>query len=307
MFTFFYRVIKYAKQNFLRNGLLSTATIGVMTLALLVFLNLIVFGHITRAALTSIQDKIDISVYFKTNSPEDEILRIKRSLETLGEVQAVEYISRSAALEIFKERHKDDATISQALEEVSENPLPASLNIKAYNPREYAIIASYLNNESLTNIIEKVSFTQNQVVIERLASIIDTVRSGGLILAILLSFIAGLVVFNTIRLAIYSNREEIKIMRLVGASNWFIRTPYIIEGVFYGIIAGGISILMFSPVLFLLVPYLDSFIPGLDMWNYYMANIGGLFGYQLLFGITLGVASSFLAIRRYLNREISFY
>lgn len=301
MFTFLSRVIKYAGQNFWRNGWLSTATVSVSVLALLVFINLVVFNHVTDAALSSIQDKIDISVYFKTTAAEDEMLNIKRSLESLAEVAAVNYVSRDEALRIFKEQHKDDPTITQAINEISDNPLPASLNIKARDPREYAIIASYLNNERFTAVVEKVSFTQNQVVINRLASIIDTVRGGGLALSVFLSFIAGLVMFNTIRLAIYSNREEIKVMRLVGASNAFIRGPYLVEGVYYGVIAAVLSIVVFSPVLYVVGPYLDAFIPGLALWSYYAGNLPNILVYQLIIGIGLGVASSFLAVRRYLS------
>src|SRR3989344_4736311 len=176
MITKTYRIIKNGFQNFWRQRLISVATLTVMLLALLVFSTLIVFNVVAVSALNSIQEKIDISVYFKTTAPEDEILRIKESLESLAEVKNVEYISRDRALEIFKEKHASDAAITQAVNELETNPLEASLNIKAKDPDKYSVVDSYLSNDSLKNYVDKVSYTQNQVVIERLAAIINVSR-----------------------------------------------------------------------------------------------------------------------------------
>lgn len=301
MITILFRITRYGFQNFVRNGLLSTATIAVMVLALLVFLGLNLFGYITESSLAALKDKIDISVYFKTTVAEDEILRVKRSLESLSEIKGVEYVSRDSALEIFKNKHQGDATISRAVSELGYNPLLASLNIKADDPSQYAAISEYLNNESLNALIEKVTFAQNQKVIERLASIVDTIEKAGALLTIILSIVAGLVVFNTIRLALYSNREEIGIMRLVGASNAFIRGPYLITGSIYGVIAALISVLLITPVVFLVAPYLAVFIPSIDFKNYFIGRLALLTLYQLGLGILLGTASSYFAIRRHLK------
>jgi len=129
------RIIKYGIQNFRRNILVSVATIIVMVLALLVFEGLIIFNFVTDRAVTSLEEKIDIVVSFKMEVSEDDILKLSRSLESLKEVKTVEYISRERALEIFNEAHKDDPNISQALELLESNPLLASLNIKAHDPR----------------------------------------------------------------------------------------------------------------------------------------------------------------------------
>ncbi len=236
MFTALSRIIKYGLLGFWRNGWLSTATLSVILIALMVFEGLIVFNILTKTALTVLQDKIDISIYFKTNTLEDEILKIKKSLESLTEVKNVEYISQDKALEIFKAKHASEQAITQSLEELQDNPLLASLNIKAYDPRQYSLIATYLDNASFKDQFEKVTYAQNSVVIERLTRIIDTAEKGVLILIVFLTAISILVTFNTIRLAIYSNREEIGIMRLVGGSNSFIRGPYVVEGIIYGLI-----------------------------------------------------------------------
>jgi len=301
MFVAFSRIIKYGFQNFLRNGWLSTATIAVIFLTLFVLQGLIIFNVVAKTAIASVQNKIDISVYFKSNAAEDAILKLQKSLEGLSEVKKAEYISREKALTEFQARRKNDPIVIAAIQELGENPLLASLNIKAYNPKEYAAISAYLNNESLSSIIEKVSYAQNQVVIERLINIVDAAKRGGIVLTFIIAIIAILVTFNTIRLAIYSNKDAIGIMRLVGASNNFIRGPYIIEGILYGILAGVLSFAIFAPLVAYIAPYVASFIPEINLQNYFAANFLRLLSYQLIFGIALSSISSFVAVHRYLK------
>jgi cell division transport system permease protein len=301
MFTVISRIFHFGFKNFWRNGWLSTATVAIMTLALIVFGSLIIFGVVTDRAASSIQDKIDISVYFNTNTSEDQILNIKQSVEGLSEVQGVEYISRDQALEIFKANHANDPTISQAVNELDTNPLEASLNIKAKRPDQYADIAGYLGSPDLAQYIDSVSYTQNQQVIERLAKIVGTVETGGYVVTIILALIAGLVVFNTIRLAIYSNRDEIGVMRVVGASNALVRGPYVVEGMICGAIAALASLVFAVPALYLISPYLDILIPGLGIFHYFYAHIFQFLLYELLFGVVIGALSSFFAVRRYLR------
>jgi len=301
MLTSLSRIIKYGLQSFWRNGWLSTATLSIIVLALIVFETLIIFSALTNTALQSVQEKIDISVYFKSDAPEDDILNTKKSLESLSEVKNVEYISRDEALEIFRERHADDPAISQSIDELTENPLLASLNIKAHNPDQYASIAEYLENSSLSERFEKVTYAENAVVIDRLSKIIDTAEKGGFLLILVLALISILVTFNTIRLAIYSSRDEIGIMRFVGASNSFIRGPYLIEGIVFGILATILSVIITMPVILFLSPYVKVFIPEMNLWEYFSSNIAFLLIYQLVFGIALGMISSGIAIRKYLR------
>src|SRR3989344_3264791 len=303
MFAIISRIIHYGLKNFWRNGLLSTATVAIMVLALLVFVSLIVFGVVADRAVASIQDKLDIVASFKKTTPEDEILRIKESLEGLPEVKSVEYISQDKAIEIFKNSPtlKNKPEISQAINEFNTNPLEASLNIKARLPSQYSSIAKYLDDPELKDSIDWVSYSENQAVIDRLISIINTINSGGLISTIFLAFIAGLVVFNTIRIAIHSNREEIGIMRAVGASNLLVRGPLVIEGIIAGAIAAGLSMVITAPIVYAVSPYVQVFIPDFNVFGYFVSDIGRLFLYQLLFGVGIGVFSSFFAVRRYLK------
>ncbi len=295
------RIFKYGWQAFLRNGWLSVSTIGIMILALLVFEGLILFKVVANGAITSLNEKINISVYFKSNVSEDIILNLKRSLEGLVEVKGVEYISRDEALAEFKVRHTSNSVIIQTLDELNTNPLLSSLNIKAKDPKQYASIASYLGKPSLSDQIEKVSYTQNQIVIEKLNALSDGFKKGGIGLTVFLSFLAVMVIFNTIRLTIFSSSEQINIMRLVGASNSFIRGPYMVEGIIYGVIAAFVSFLIFIPLINIVSPHISSFIPEINLKDYFAKEFIALIFYQLLFGIGLGVVSSTIAIRRYLR------
>lgn len=301
MATTFARILKYGFHNFIRNGWLSVATVAVMLLALLVFHGMIIFKHMTDIAVATIQDKIDISVYFKSGTAEDDILKIQRSLEGMAMIKSAEYVSQEDALVAFKEKHKSNEVIAAALNELGGNPLLAALNVKAKDASDYSKIASYFDGGDAASLIEKVTYTQNQVVIDRLARIIDVVENAGLALAIVLSLVAGLVTFNTVRLGIYSNREELGIMRLVGATNKFIRGPYVVNGVLYGVIAAAASILIAMPLISVVSPYADVFLPELNLSTYFYAHFPQLFGYQLLFGIVLGAASATVAVRRYLK------
>jgi len=301
MATTIYRLIKYGFQTFWRQRLLTIATTVVILLALLVSQSLIIFGVVGGTALDSIQEKIDISVYFKVDTPEDEVLRVKRELEVVEEVSEVEYISRDRALEIFQERHAEDETITQALEELEDNPLSASLNIKAGNPEDYGAVAEQLEGIVSGELVDNITYNQNQAVIDRLASIIRVSRQIGVLAAIFLTVVAVLVSFNTILLGIYSNRDEIGIMRLVGASNLYVRGPFVVMGVIYGVITATLSMLLTTPVIFLSSDYVRLFVPEMDLSAYFMSNFMTLLGYQLLFGVGIGVLSSFIAIRRYMK------
>lgn len=295
------RIIKFGWQGFLRNGWLNVSTICIMILAALVFEGLILFNVVGQHAVSSLQEKIDISVYFKSNVSEDAILNIKKSLEGLNEVKNVVYVSRDQALEEFKARHASEEVVTQTLGELDQNPLLASLNIKAKDPHQYAAIASYLDNPSLKDQIEKVTYAQNQVVIDRLVALVDIMQKGGIILTLFLAFLAAIVTFNTIRLAIFSNSEQISIMRLVGASNAFIRGPYIVEGIMYGFVAALVSFLIFIPLINLFSPYVVSFIQEINLNEYFNSEFLLLFFYQLVFCVGLGILSSTIAIRRYLH------
>ncbi len=300
--TVFSRIIRFGFQNFWRYGFSSLATIAVLVIALSLFLTLILFRVTANQTIASIEDKIDISVYFKSATPDGDMATITEAVRTLPEVESVDFISKDRALEIFRDRHQNDPTITQAINELTTNPLLAHLNIKATDPDEYAAIAEYVNsNENISQYVESISYFDNKLVIERLNSITSSVNRGVLVLTIVLTIVGALVVFNTIWLAIFANREEIMIMRLVGASNALVRGPYVVHGILAGIVAAAASFIIAIPVVHIIHPYLNSLIPTFSLTGYFYRNAIFLLAYQMLFGVALGSVASFLAIRKYLK------
>ena len=302
MLTNLSRIIKFGFQRFTRNGWLSTITIAIMFLALIVFGGVNIFNVLSKTALNSIQDRIDISVFFKKETSEDEILKVQSIIKNLPEVKSTEYISRDKALEIFKEQHKDDETISQAIEQVGENPLLASINIKAYDPKQYQMIASFLSGDEFKNDIEKISYDERSAnMIDRLIKIIDTTTLFGLIVTAFLTLLAVLVTFTAIGLVIYSSRDEIAIMRLVGSSNFFTSGPYIVEGIIYGLIAAILSTLVLWPIVYFARTYVKVFIPEMNLRQYFTSHFFVILLQQILFGIAVGIIASAIAVRKYLR------
>lgn len=302
MLTSFKRIVKWGLKNFWRNGWLSTATVSIMVLTLLVITVLLMVNVVANAVLEKLENKIDISVYFKLETPEQAILQVKSQLEKLAEVENVDYTSQEEALIRFKEKHKDNPVLLQSLEELDINPLEASLNIQARETSQYASINQFLESVYYQEVIDKVNYMQNKEVIEKLSKIITDVKTGGLGLTLLLAIIVFLVTFNAIRLAIYSSREEIGVMQLVGASNWFIRGPFIVEGILYGIISGIVTLVILYPVFYFVSPKISGFLPIENIFTYFQANLLAFAVLLFAIGIVLGGFSSFVAVRKYLRR-----
>lgn len=295
------RIITYAWLSFRRNGWLSAATILVMMLTLLVIGGLLIVSVVANTILGDLEQKIDISVSFKKGTADGAILAVRREVEALRSTREVTYVSPEEALAAFRERHKADPTILASLEELGEeNPLPATLNIKAHDPGDLAEIARFLEGKRYASV-EKISYFENQKVIDRLSAVVRGVRSAGAAVVLVLGFVAVLVAFNTVRLAIYTAREEINIMKLVGATNWYIRGPFMVEGFLHGAIAAVATALLFLPLVWFVSAKLLAFLPGVDLWGYFAANFWQFLLILLAIGVILGVGSSALAIRRYLK------
>lgn len=300
LLTNFKRILKAGFLSFQRNGWLSTATILVMSLMMSVLGGLVLLGALAHTILTSLESKIDVSVFFAEQAREDEIFVIKDDLESLADVAEVTYVSKDAALETFRERHQNNALISDALTELGDNPLQASINIKARDPSNYAGISEFLLNKDY-EAVEKINYFENQLVIERLGAVFSTVRGTGLFLALLLTFVAILVAFNTVRLAIHTMRDEIGVMRLVGATRSFVRGPFLIAGIIYGAISALITTLLFAPLVWLVSPRLEVIVPGFTLTTYFTQNLWEFFVILLVAGMTIGTTSSLIAMRKYLK------
>jgi cell division transport system permease protein len=300
------RVIKAGFINFWRNGFVSFSSILVVTMTLFVFTSLIFLSLLSNSYLDQVKDKVDINVYFTTTSSEKDILALKKTIESLEQVARTEYVSRDEALKNFKLKHQDDEPTLQGLEELDENPLGAVLNIKAKEPSQYDSIAKFLESKNAlskdgSTIIESINFHKNKQIIDRLNKIVNSANSLGIGLVIFFVLISIIITFNTIRIIIFTSRDEISVMKLVGASNHYIRWPFVVSGLMYGLISALVTLIVFYPILYYVNKLLASFSPGLDLVNYYGNHFGQIFLIIAGSGILLGAVSSYLAVRRYLK------
>jgi cell division transport system permease protein len=306
LWTNFKRVIKAGFVNFWRNSFVSLASVLVMTVTLMVIGCVIFTGATLKASLTELEQKVDINVYFITTAQETDVLTAKKKIESLPEVERVDYISREKALADFKKRHENDQLTLQALVELGDNPLAAALNVKAKNPSQYEGIAKYLEGDTViskdgSRIIDEINYNRNKVAIDRLNKIIDSANQLGFIITIILIVLSIMITLNTIRLTIYVARDEIQVMRLVGASNKYIRGPFVVSGVLYGLVAGFITLIVFYPLTFWVRQETENFFGAINLFHYYLANFGQIFVIVVGAGVVIGAFSSYLAVRRYLR------
>ncbi len=312
MWTTFKRIVRGGVINFWRNAFVSFASVLVMTIALFMVATTMFNNHSLEAALGELQEKVDINIYFLTTAPEERIMALKGELESFPEVAEVTYTSREQALENFKARHIDDELTIQALNELGDNPLGAVLSVRARETSQYEGIATYLEEQRAaasaeTAVIDRVNYFQNKSAIERLTEIINDTRDNNTMKTIFLVIVALIVAFNTIRLAIHNSREEIGVMRLVGASNTYISSPFIITGIMHGLIAGVLVLILLYPALifyegaFYPFPFFDEV--GYDglLFNHFVNDFPKIFFTIVGSGILIGAVSSFLAVRRYLH------
>lgn len=300
------RIIRSGFVNFWRNRVVSLASVLIMTVTLFTFGIIIFTGALLDSSLEQLRGKVDVNVYFNIDAPEEDIFSLMSSIEGLHEVESVSYISRQQALENFRERNKNDYLTIQALDELGENPLGASLGIKAKEASQYQSIANFLEEEtalteSRHSIIDKINYEQNKVAIEKLSKIISGSEKLGFAITLFLIIISVIITFNTIRLAIYTAREEISVMRLVGATNRYIRGPFIVEGIMYGFFSAVIALILFYPVTFWLGETSENFFGGINLFEYYTTNFVQIFFIILSSGFVLGAVASYLAVRAYLK------
>jgi cell division transport system permease protein len=300
------RVVRAGFVSFWRNGFVSLSSVLVMTMTLFVIGSVIFILATLDASLNDLKSRVDVNVYMAVGVDEAEILSLKATLEKLPEVGSVQYISSAEALEKFKLRHANDQSTLDALSELSDNPLGAVLNISAKDPNQYEVIANFLRSDSsLSNgrevIVGKINYDDNKTAIETLSKIIISSEKLGLAVTLVLVIISIMIIFNTIRLAIYTARDEISVMRLVGASNKYIRWPFMISGIMYGVIAALITLGIFYPLTYWLGTATANFFNGINIFHYYIANFSQIFGIIVGSGVVLGAVSSYLAVRRYLK------
>jgi len=300
------RMITAGAKNFSRGGAVTVATVVIMTVTVGIIASLIFLSAILTSTLGAIKDKVDINVYFVTTASDTDIQALIAKVKQLPEVDTVTYTDRDQALADFKDRHASDQLTLQALNELGDNPLDASIAIKAKDPSEYGAIADFLQSDPAlsaggASIIDRVNYYQNQTVIDRLTGAIRTTEHAGIVIVILFALASILIAFATIRLAIYSSRDEIGVMRLVGASNNYIRGPFIVAGVMAGLLAAFIVLVVLFPVTWYAGGALESWLAGFNLFTYYIHDFPLIFLILVGSGVLLGGLASIIAVRRYLK------
>lgn len=309
----FFRVIKNGIKGFYRNLWLSAAATLVLVITLVIFSVLIILYGVTSYTVNTVKERVDISVYFKPSVTEPSIVKVKNELESNNLIRDIQYTSAEQALAEFKEAHKNEPVVISALEELTENPLQGTLHIRARDLKDYPAIAKEVGSDKYKAYVEKVNFEDNRKVIERLSQTLNFIVIGGVTLTLIFSIIAILVMFNTIALTIYNRREEIEIMRLVGATNWYIRGPFIVEALLYSSVATVITAIVFVPVFANVMPKILQYVDGggalgpnaytidFGFTHFAFTNFWSLIALQLLISVVLTVISSLFAMRKHLK------
>jgi len=301
MFLFsFFRVIKFSFQDIARNIWLSIITVVIITLALFSVNLLLAVKILTSATVSAVKDKVDISLYLKSEAPENLILTLKSQISNFDSVKQVEYVSKQAAIESFRDKHKNNQEILQALLELGKNPLSPSLIIKPKDINNYDDLIVSLNKID-NDIIESRNFDDHKAILTKINNIADKANEAGLFVSSLFVLITILVVYNAVRVAIFTHKREIGIMKLVGASTWFIRAPFLISGMIYALFGVIAIIVIIYPLLGLVQPYLATFFSGfeINLLDYYNSNFLLIFGLEFLAASLVNVLASLVAVGKY--------
>ena len=298
----FLRVLKFAFQDLWRNISLSFMTVFILVLMLLSVNTLWALEVLTGQAVEAVKKQIDVSIYFVPQATEKNVEEIKNYVQMFPEVTQVSVQSKEEVLAAFREQHKMQKEALDALDELGANPFGPTMVIKTKEPQDYKKIIDALDVPEYETIIEAKSFDNHEDAISRLQNITNRIERIGFGLTILFALISFLIIFNTIRVAIVTQRVEISIKRLVGASNWFIRGPYLVESVVFTIASIACTIGLVYLALRWVDPYLAVVLPnGFSLTNYFHSNMLMLFGVQALAVLLLTGLSSALAMRRQLK------
>lgn len=296
------RLFKFAFQDIGRNFGLSCMTVFILILMLLSINILWSVDVLTQQAIEMVKGQVNVSVYLSPTVTDKNLAEIKNYILSFSEVTDLSVLSRDEVLESFRTRHQLSPEVLQALGELGTNPFGPTLTIKTREPGDYEKIIAALNVPEYANLVEAKSYDEHQDAITRIESVTTRVQHAGLGLSLVFALISFLIIFNTIRVAIHTQRVEISIKRLVGANNWFIRGPYLLESVIFSVVSVALTCAILYFALQKLNPYLSVvFSNGFSLWTYYHNHLLEIFGLQMLVVLVLTGLSSTLAMRKQLK------
>lgn len=305
-----WRIVKTGLQNFARNLTLAVAAIAVMVITLTIILTSFITSATFNNTITQITDRIDISVYLKDDVSPAKREEVIGQFKALENVKSVEYVSKDQALEDYKKANQDKPDLLAAISQ-TDNPLPASLRVKPNDPNRIEEIRSFIESPAIKALqSDATSYSgERKDAIDNITRATQFFQRAGIVGVVIFALVSMLIIFNTIRMAIFNRRDELQIMRLLGASTWFIRGPFVVETVLYGIIASILSVTICHFLFVVSSSTLGASSFGLlDIEfasNYFKAHLLLILTTQMVIGILIGAVSSLIATRRYLKFKTS--
>lgn len=300
------RIVTAGLRGFYRNRTVSLSSIFILTITLSIITAFYLFRAIFSYTLEQVTEKVDVRIYFTTDASEEQISDIKARLMGLPQVKSVTYTSREQALEDFREKHAGDQLTLQALDELGTNPFGASLSVVAKDTSQYQAIAEQVKSGSgllgaAESSVDKINYYQLKDSIDKLNNIIGWTNTVGFWLSMVFILMSCMIVYNTIRLAIFVYRDEIAVMKLVGASNMFIRGPFVVEAMLYAFSATIVTFIIYFFATIWVTKKTVFFFEGMNLHSYFLSHSLELAGLLLISGTALAVISSLLAVRKYLR------
>ena len=293
------RIIKMATISFWRNRLLSLATTVIIVLALLIISIFSLTVIVVNKASSVVREKVDLTVYLKDSDSNDQISALEDIIKSRPEVTSVNFVSKDRALVRWQDRNSNDSDIADVISEI-DNPLPRSFDVKTRTPEQIEAVADFLNSEDYAPLIEQINYQQTKNIIDRLIKITYFVRLVGWSLTIFFLLISILIVYNSVRITIYSRSEEIEIMRLVGASDFYVRGPFVVEGTAYGLAGAIIASIIFVFIANIAIAPTQQYLGVADLSISISSNIKWIIFLMFAVGLLMGAVCSFFAVRRYL-------
>jgi cell division transport system permease protein len=305
-FVTFSRIINTGAVNFIRNAWLAIAAIAVMVVTLTIVLSSLIANATFANTIQQITNKIDISVYLKDGLTEDQRTKLLHDIEALPNAKTVSYNSKDQVLQRYMEQNAGNAELLSAVSQ-TDNPLPATIQIKPYDLNKLGEIKTYLSKSEVVALqSDQPSYSgDRKEAIDKITHATNILQKVGIVAVVIFTIISVLIIFNTIQMAIFNRRDELTIMRLLGASTWYIRGPFVVESILYGVISALASVLLIHSTFVAARSTLEATSLGLLDINYsaeyFREHFIMLLLLQLGVGILIGAASSTVATRRYLK------
>lgn len=305
-----WRIIKTGAQNFIRNATLAIAAIAVMVITLTIILFSVIANATFGNTIQQITDRIDISVYLKDTITDNQKDKLLNDLKQIENVKSVKYLSKEDVLEAYKKQNQENLDLQLAISQ-TDNPLPATVQIKPKDPNRILEIQDYLDKPEVMALqSDKTSYSgDRKTALDKITKAAQFLRQAGLVSVIVFATVSMLIIFNTIRMAIFNRRDELQIMRLLGASTWYIRGPFVVETIMYGVVSAIISVTLCNTLFVVSSSAFDASSLGLlDIKfanDYFASHFWVILAGQLVIGILIGAASSVVATRRYLKFKTS--